>query len=199
MSLRNYCAKKRELAYFAAKQSISLLRYTRDFPPDRGFYHAGLYSKLAGMNNMAFVCWNRFLDISDAIEEGDATMIDNADFAKTDVPYDVDLPREPMSESKREEARDWVLQVSLDQKVKQEIDYRNCEECQSQIYDASLSCYNCKASAEPCVITGYPILRNKVRCNSCNRCANKEDWNKFTMLERVCPWCGTSQQPVFLG
>ena len=43
---------------------------------------------------MAFVCWNRFLDICDAIEEGNVSMMENADFANTDVPFDVDLPQD---------------------------------------------------------------------------------------------------------
>ena len=33
--------------------------------------------------------------------------------------------------------------------------------------------------------TGYPVLKNKVRCGNCNKFANKEDWNKFVMVERV--------------
>ncbi|KAJ3216179.1 hypothetical protein HDU67_009828 [Dinochytrium kinnereticum] len=184
LTLRNFCGKKRELLYFAAKISISLLRYCKDIGPDRAFYEAGQYAKLAGMNSMAFVCWNRYLDISDAIEEGDASMLENSDFENTDVPYDIDLPAENMKEAKRDEVRDWVLQVSLDQKIKQEIDRRDCEECSTKIYDASLSCYNCKTSNEPCIITGYPLLRNRVRCNGCARFANKDDWNKFTMMER---------------
>lgn len=36
---------------------------------------------MAGMINMAFVCWNRYLDLSEAIEEGDTSMLENADFA----------------------------------------------------------------------------------------------------------------------
>ncbi|KAJ3074648.1 hypothetical protein HDU98_010644 [Podochytrium sp. JEL0797] len=198
LTLRNYCTKKRELYYLAARQSISLLRYIGEIPPDRAFYEAGHFSKLAGINNMAFVCWNRYLDISDAIEEGDASLLENADFVNTDVPFDVELPSENSNEKQRDTVRDWVLQVSLDQKIKQEIDRRNCDDCGTRIYDASLSCFNCKTVSEPCIITGYPITRNKVKCNSCGKCANKDDWNKFTMIEHVCPWCGTNQQPVFL-
>ncbi|KAJ3205663.1 hypothetical protein HDU82_005043 [Entophlyctis luteolus] len=94
LTLRNYCSKKRELVYLAAKQSISMLRYIGEIPPDKAFYEAGFYSKLAGINNMAFVCWNRYLDISDAIEEGDASLLENSDFVNTDVPFDVELPTE---------------------------------------------------------------------------------------------------------
>lgn len=46
------------------------------------------------MNNMAFVCWNRYLDLSEAIEEGDTSLLENTDFLDTDVPFDVELPAE---------------------------------------------------------------------------------------------------------
>jgi intraflagellar transport protein 172 len=50
------------------------------------------------MNNMAFVCWNRFLDLSEAIEMGDATSaLENTDFQDTDVPFDVLLSNEATS------------------------------------------------------------------------------------------------------
>ncbi|KAJ3413121.1 hypothetical protein HDV05_008517 [Chytridiales sp. JEL 0842] len=199
LTLRNYCAKKKDLSYFAAKQSISLLRYIKEIPCDKAFFEAGHYAKIAGMSNMAFVCWNRYLDISDAIEEGDASMLENSDFANTDIPYDIELPAENLPDTQRDEVRDWVLQVSLDQKIKQETDKRDCDDCGTKIYDASLKCYNCSASSEPCVVSGYPILRNKVKCGGCGRGANKEDWNRFVMSERVCPFCGSAQQPVFLG
>ncbi|KAJ3326468.1 hypothetical protein HDU76_012895, partial [Blyttiomyces sp. JEL0837] len=154
LTLRNYCAKKRELTYFAARQSISLLRYVDILPVDKTFYEAGFHAKLGGMSNMAFVCWNRFLDISDAIEEGDNSLLENADFARTDVPYDIELPQQNfLPDDKRDEVRDWVLQVSLDQKIKQEVDQRECDVCSTAIYEASLSCYNCKTTNEPCIIT----------------------------------------------
>ncbi|KAJ3395502.1 hypothetical protein HDU92_005616 [Lobulomyces angularis] len=196
-TLKNYCSKKKELLYFGAKQSISLLRYIKDIPADKAFFEAGSAAKAAGMNNMAFVCWNRYLDMSEAIEEGDSSLLENADFEKTDVPYDVDLPPNNLPEAKREEVRDWILQVSLDQKINQELDHRDCEDCGTSIYDASLTCYNCSSKSEACVVTGYPVLRNKVKCTGCNRNANKEDWNKFVMIEKVCPWCGTTQIPVY--
>ena len=55
ISLRNNCAKKPELSYFAAKQSISLLRYTRDIHLSQTFYDAGLFAKVISNN---LVGWN---------------------------------------------------------------------------------------------------------------------------------------------
>ena len=45
--------------------------------------------------SMAFVLLNHYLDISEAIEEGDPSTIDNSDFVGTDIPapYDYALPK----------------------------------------------------------------------------------------------------------
>ena len=77
-----------------------------------------------GWENMAFVFFNRFLDLSEvcvcvcvcvcmcvcvcvcvcvcdyhpltqAIEEGSLDMLDNSDFANTDIPFEVPLPEKP--------------------------------------------------------------------------------------------------------
>ena len=48
------------------------------------------------MNSMAFVTWNRFLDITEAIDEGNTYLNENTDFQNTDVPFDVKLPTENM-------------------------------------------------------------------------------------------------------
>ena len=36
-----------------------------------------------------------------------------------------------------------------------------------------------------CVISGYPVLRNKVEFKNTNKVANKDDWNKFLMATKV--------------
>jgi len=48
------------------------------------------------MNSMAFVTWNRFLDITEAIDEGSTYLNENTDFQNTDIPFDVKLPTENM-------------------------------------------------------------------------------------------------------
>jgi intraflagellar transport protein 172 len=57
------------------------------------------------MTNMAFVCWNRYLDLSEAIEEGEEGLQENSDFSHTDVPFDVKLPRENLAPELRDEVR----------------------------------------------------------------------------------------------
>ncbi|EGF80053.1 hypothetical protein BATDEDRAFT_11418, partial [Batrachochytrium dendrobatidis JAM81] len=160
MALKNYCFKRRDLHYFAVKQAISLLRYTCDIQVDQAFLDAGQAAKDAGRNNMAFVFWNRFLDLSEAIEEGNVSAMENTDFFNTDVPFDIQLPTKMVDDAKREEVRDWVLQVSLDQSVNQELDKRDCDKCGTSIYEASLECYSCKFKSDACIITGKLNLVN---------------------------------------
>ena len=196
LDMRAKCAKKKELGSFAAKISISLLRYTTIIPADIAFMEAGQYAKNAGMNNMAFVCWNRFLDLCEAIEEG-THLMENVDFQNTDVPFDALMSDSLVDEKKREEIRDWVLQISLDHKVNQELDKRECECCGTSVYAAQLICPKTRSVSAPCLITGYPVLKSSVKCTSCGRGANKDDWNKYIMTERACPWCKASQTPIY--
>lgn len=44
---------------------------------------------------MSFVFFNRFLDLSEAIEEGSTDMLDSMDIAGTDIPLEVPLPATP--------------------------------------------------------------------------------------------------------
>jgi intraflagellar transport protein 172 len=94
LSIRGKCQNHfPDLATVAAKQSISLLRYADYVPMDQVYFDAGHFAKNSGMMNMAFVCFNRYLDIADAIEDGVGMLSDNADFAGTDVPFRVKLPK----------------------------------------------------------------------------------------------------------
>lgn len=110
-----------------------------------------------------------------------------------------------VQEDEREEVKEWVLAVSMDQKVEQQLslDERN-------MYEASLLMPNSDTSAIPCVITGYPVLRNKLDFKKSAKAANKEDWNKFAMASKVShstecqdvlkflsQWCGVSPNSNF--
>ncbi len=54
-----------QLDQLVAKISSSLLRYTDILPADKTFYEAGLHCKSVGWESMAFVFFNRFLDLSE--------------------------------------------------------------------------------------------------------------------------------------
>ena len=93
LGIQGECGKSADLGALQAKQAISLLRYCEILPLDLVFYEAGDFAKKAGMSNMAFVCFNRFLDISDSIEDGQTTVLENSDFEGSDLPSGVKLPK----------------------------------------------------------------------------------------------------------
>ncbi|XP_031437803.1 intraflagellar transport protein 172 homolog isoform X2 [Clupea harengus] len=170
-----------QLSAIAAKLSISLLRHTELIPADKAFYEAGLAAKAVGLENMAFIFLNRFLDLADGIDEGNLDALDHSDFQDTDIPFEVPLPAKlHVSVEKREEIRDWVLTVSMDQRVEQVL-----PRDERDTYEASLLAANTGIRSLPCVITGYPVLRNKIEFKRPGMAANKDDWNKFLMATKT--------------
>jgi len=69
--LRGECAKS-NLGRVSAKLCTSLLRYTKEIRADKAFYDAGDANKKEGINNMAFMFYNRYLDLYEAIEDPDS-------------------------------------------------------------------------------------------------------------------------------
>lgn len=70
-------------------------------------------SKAVGNKALAFVFFNKFLDICEAIEDPENATLDNSDLDGTDIPSleEVSLPETPfLPEDKREQIRDWVLE-----------------------------------------------------------------------------------------
>lgn len=189
-----------QLSGVAARLSVSLLRHTELIPADKAFYEAGLACRVVGMENMAFVFLNHFLDLCDAIDEGTLDALDFSDFLDTDIPFEVPIPSKLcVTEAQREQIRDWVLMLSMDNRLEQVLprDERNS-------YEASLVAAGTGLRSLPCVLTGYPVLRNKVEFSVVGRAANKEDWNKFLMaaktthspecqdvLSFIYQWCGS--------
>lgn len=52
-----------------------------------GSLQAGSLCREFGHENLAFVMLNRYVDLTEAIDEGDASLLDNSDFAEaTNVP-----------------------------------------------------------------------------------------------------------------
>lgn len=112
---------KAGLKELAAMQLSSVLRYVGLVPADRAFYEAGMAWKNAGKPSLAFVMLNRFLDLSDAMDDPDsAGDLENADFAETDIPFDFHIPQRPFAnEDMKEDVRNFVLELSMDQQARE--------------------------------------------------------------------------------
>merc|ERR1719471_231063 len=140
----------KQLSEISTKILISLLRHTDIIPADKAFYEAGIACRDINWENMAFVFLNRYLDLYEAIEERSLDNLDNTDFADTDIPFEIPLPEEPfLDERQHEEVKEWVLAVSMDQRVEQQlpIDER-------MTYEGSLVTAGSGAVSQPCFVTG---------------------------------------------
>ena len=129
------------------------------------------------------------------------------DLADTCIPspFDYDLPKKQfLGEDKREEVREWVLAVSMDQAVEQSLPERNSGGA-DPIYDGLY------ASSDPiCIVTGYPVppaMLLEVELDGHGHgpggggggviSANKQDWNKYVQVTRICPWTGQPRTPKY--
>ncbi|KAF1773853.1 WD40/YVTN repeat-like-containing domain [Phytophthora cactorum] len=182
-----------------AKISMSLLRFVAVLPADKMFYLAGAAARKKKWLSAAFVYFNRYLDLCEAIDDGDASNLDNTDFIDTDIPspQDFALPEVHYlaEESAREEIRDWVLTISMDQQVAEKLPERACLNCKASIYEAALQCPECKTASESCIVTGFPVAaKTTVHCATCKVIADRETWNKWVKQFGNCPWCSAPQK-----
>lgn len=67
--MKTECQRNPHLQRVYAKQCTSLLRYTKIVRADKAFLDAASACKNEGINNMAFVFYNRYLDLAEAIED----------------------------------------------------------------------------------------------------------------------------------
>ena len=191
--LKIECSQNPALSHIYCRLCISLLRYTRIIRADKAFLDAGIACRNEGMNNMAFVFLKRYLDLAEAIDDPDnAQFEDNADFQDTDIPspYDIPLPENNlMSEDEREEIRDWVLQIQMDDEVETTLSMRQCEETGNDIYEANLFNPYTNEIYEPCIVSGYPLLKsNMMTCTYSNKGAIREFWNIYVNEAAKSPY-----------
>ncbi|RXM34352.1 Intraflagellar transport protein 172-like [Acipenser ruthenus] len=80
----------------------------------------------------------------------DSGILDHSDFHNVDVPFEVPLPaKQHATDDKREEIRDRVLTVSMDQRVEQVL-----PKDERDTYEAALMAVNTGIRCLPCLITG---------------------------------------------
>jgi intraflagellar transport protein 172 len=152
----------------ALKVSITLIRYSGLIPIDKAFHQAGIMARDQGHDNLAFVLLNRYIDLTEAIEEGSIDNIDNADFADaTNVPFPFELPLQQYlpREDDREEIRDWVLSICMDKAVDQQLPAKQqaAGTVHAGLYASDLP---------TCIVTGYPVQKWEL-LNVNNSIANK--------------------------
>ncbi|KFD64150.1 hypothetical protein M514_12468 [Trichuris suis] len=178
----SFAANDKEVQMVSLKISFSLLRYSDILPADRVFYEAGMAAmKMGGRYaNAAFVFLNHFLDICEAVEVNDPSLVEYGDFDGTDIPCPSPLPKTLFaSESEQEEVKEWILAASVDKEIKRELptDDRGVYEACLVNADNSLS--------DPCILTGYPVIGPRKAFPNATFFANRKDWDKIVMSSKV--------------
>lgn len=119
---RAACREVSALHSIAVRISVAILRYTELIPIDKAFFEAGMDLRSTNRDSEAFVILNHYLDVCEAIDENSGDLIDHSDFACTDFPSSVPLPERMHLQNDlklHEEIREWILAISMDQKVNQ--------------------------------------------------------------------------------
>jgi len=185
---------KKNLQELSAKVAISLLRYGDLIRVDKLYYDAGTACRKLGWTNLAHILLNRYLDIYEVIEDPEGgNLADAAEYAVTDFPPISECPlpeKNLIPEKEKQEMSEWLVQVSMKQKIDPNFTTRTCDVCKNKIAEFSLGCPSCKTNYPMDCITGYPALKgNSVPCNSCGRPSTKENWQSYLQNFANCPWC----------
>uniref|UniRef100_A0A0N4ZD27 WD_REPEATS_REGION domain-containing protein n=1 Tax=Parastrongyloides trichosuri TaxID=131310 RepID=A0A0N4ZD27_PARTI len=170
-----------EVEEIKLKLKISLVRYIDLIPADKVFYEAGIACRKHGekYENMAFTFLSMYLDITDAIEDNDPSVVDNTIFLSCDVPTQYPLPEKPfLVGEEQEEIKEWVLSVSVDTKVDKVLllDSRG-------LFEACIVS-PAQMKYDMCIITGYPIL-NTPRILAPNMKAIQRYWDTFCTVSKT--------------
>lgn len=185
----------------AAWVMLGLPRYIPAIPADKAFFDAARAAKDAGMLGTAFQFFNRFLDISDQIEEGEKDSSNIGDlgvFEHTDFPSDFPLPpQSTVDEAVAKEARDWVLARSLEDGFDRSMPHITDPTTNTPMFFAQLKSTS-GTQFESCAVTGLPLFSHdpKTRCKGCQRPAKIDAWNKYVAVSKSCPWCKTNASVV---
>ncbi|XP_065179819.1 intraflagellar transport protein 172 homolog [Sycon ciliatum] len=206
-ALRCACLSQVGLQAISLKLTTAMVRYTDLLAADRKYWEAGKKLREAGQDGMAFVFFNRLLDICDVIDGTLDQLSPTDDFDETDIPEEVSLPSTScLTKEERSEISDWVVSVSTEQTVTQALalDDRG-------VYEASLLNATTGQADLACIITGYPVIKQQVEFNNqLGLVADKDHWNKFVMqtklthspecqdvVQFIKRWCGSSTSTSF--
>ncbi len=175
----------------AVRMAITLLRYVDIVPADKAFYQAGILCRKIGEENLAFLLLNRYVDLTEAIEERDTGVIDNSDFVHaTAIPLITDniLPKDQylLDDSEREDICEWALSVCVGGKVDKM--FPKADEASGTLYAGFFA-----SSLPTCIVTGYPVMkRDLVDVNGCQ--AGKREWGIYIRTFSICPWKRTPER-----
>eukprot|EP00892_Ulva_mutabilis_P000305 jgi/Ulvmu1/10275/UM060_0077.1 len=206
------CAEENGWPLIAAQAATTLLRCLEPLaagaqeapliPADKAFYLAGMaWRKVPSQQNDAFVWLNAFLDVVEAMEDGNAAGLDLSDLADCGICTTFELPAQDaayVGEGAVERVKSWVLEAAMQQDVGQTPSTRTCANCGGDVFAGQLTCGQCWAASEACVVTGWPIpAGEKVHVKGvAGLAANRKHYNTYVGQYGTCPFTGNVQAVV---
>jgi hypothetical protein len=147
------------------------------------------------------VLLNTWLDVIEAIEDGNLTSLDISDAAPTGAVAPTVLPSSDAAyttHSELEAAKAWVLEAAMQAGGDQALAQAACGSCGATRFAGALRCTRCGTTAEVCAVTGYPIapgemveVRGSQRVVAC-----RDDFNLYVSAYGTCPLSGTPQAQI---
>lgn len=144
---------------------------------------------------------NTWLDVIEAIEDGNLTSLDISDAAPTGAVAPTVLPSSDAAyttHSELEAAKAWVLEAAMQAGGDQALAQAACGSCGATRFAGALRCTRCGTTAEVCAVTGYPIapgemveVRGSQRVVAC-----RDDFNLYVSAYGTCPLSGTPQAQI---
>ena len=187
--------EKLGLQNLAAKAAVAVLRYCDIIPADYLFYKAGEVMEKQGELEAALVFYNRFIDITEAVSQGNfkGADIDQAPFEGTDIPRELCLRKQIcIPQNVIERVNEWILDKTVSANLEGKIPLAPCGRCGRSVWAAGLTCNMCRTGFDFCHITGYPVI-NPTKCTACGATANRADWDAYISKTGRCPCCNSPQ------
>ena len=140
------------------KCAVTLLGYCNVVPPDKAYFLAGeLFRESESSNfHLAYLLLSHYVDLVEAIEEGDVSSIANAAFERTYViPAESLIPEHQYNtnEAKHEDAREWVLSMCMNASVVDK-SLPSASNATGTIFEGLFE-YN---PLPCCIVTGFPVF-----------------------------------------
>ncbi|KAM3727543.1 Intraflagellar transport protein [Dirofilaria immitis] len=171
-----------EMELIAAQITISFIRYSDIMQADKVFYEAGMACRKKGVKkeSLAFTLLNHYLDLCDAIEDQDPTIVNGSIFEGTDIPQEVLLPETRYtSDDEHEEVKEWILAISVEQNIERNLPCDANGNFEVSLVDAN------GISHSACLISGYPIRGNVKEFGSSGKAADRDTWSRFIMAQKT--------------
>lgn len=164
---------------------------------DLALLDAGMVAREKNYKGVAFILFNRYLDIYEVIQDPSIKLQWEKELDDTELPQEEPFKSEVniLSGKEKDELQTWVVKTSVDKSIDFTLPKKECPKCHKHIYEFNTVCNSCSYNYDQCIVTGYPINTQSetISCSNCNKKALKDAWKEWISNKETCPWCSSIQ------